>query len=226
MHQLPARQWATLLNKCDNVADILACNRARKQIEVVRMSQPGGEQRIDRVLWLLTRDDTRREAISSRAATVLSADAIILAAATLLLDRGTVLAVAAPLWERVAYVGALALTFVFLGLSLLQATLSIANIRRDDSGKDLGEAESEAIRMFFQPRETLRRASSEEAFRKAYDAMTDTEFEKYALGELLFATKRTLRRYQNLRRAMRFTLFALIPFFAAISLYLWHIVFA
>lgn len=179
------------------------------------------EEKTELIYWLLERYDTIRGAIANRAAIVLSADAIVLAATVLLLDKALSNVNIFSSIERIVLVVAIGLTLVLLAVSIYFATTATANVwktSREILGPDRPQRE------FFYPRETLERANDFESFRNSFDAASDEELTSYALGELWSVTHSAFSRYQKLRRAIRFVVFSLVPFFLALLLFLFKLV--
>jgi hypothetical protein len=166
--------------------------------------------RLELAKWLITRTDLLRMSLASRAAVILSADAIIAGGATILSTRLS----DGGLWGGRATLGVLILisigSLVLAALSIANAVQGIVNIV--PSRKVFGQDED--VGLFFDPSNTARLIDSTAHFRQEFRRLDDRAALDYALADLWKVTTFHYHRYQSLRRAAKLLLAALSMFTA------------
>ena len=158
--------------------------------------------------WLINRFDASRSSISSRAAIVLSADAILL--------TSNVLAIGQIVNSYQSFCS-LEIFFVFLFIiaslfflfsSLIFSTTAIANVWK--SSINMFELDvSKAERLFYHPSATFLKYDNFNEFKDDFFESTEKDHLNYALAEYYTVIKTHHIRYQKLRYAIKFTIYSL-----------------
>jgi hypothetical protein len=173
------------------------------------------EENLKLVFWLIEMHDNLRNSAESRAATVISADAILLAGATFLLDKVLSGANGYGQPEKVVFAACLGACLVLVASSIAYAASTIMFIwedtRRATSIKNLPPL------LFFHPPDIVTHFDSFDRFRDAFQTSTKKQMLEYALGQLLLIITAHAKRYKNLRKTLRCLLISIIPFLIAIA---------
>jgi hypothetical protein len=168
--------------------------------------------RLELARWLISRVDVLRMSLSSRAAVILSADAIIAAGATILSGRLT----RDALWGGRGALGALVLlsvgSLILAALSISHAIRGIINVTPSRSFFD----RDEDFGLFFDPSNTAQTIKSTEEFRREFVDLDDRAALDSALADLWKITYFHYSRYQSVRRAAKLLLAALAAFIVAL----------
>jgi hypothetical protein len=164
------------------------------------------------VKWLIERFDELRSTTSSRAAIVISADALIVATATFVLDKTTLNANwVAPTDAQIVLLCCASLTFLCAVGSALCAAPAVATISKFSKklGKDFPS------RLFFSSSETVARFKKDpRKLEQTFRELQTNEFLELALAELNASYIFHYERYNWLKRSMSLLCLALISLFA------------
>jgi hypothetical protein len=167
------------------------------------------DEKIELAVRLIERNDNLLSSLESRAATVVSADALLLAGTTFLLDKAWSQANQFISLKQFALGVNIGLALIALALSIVYATASIANVWRTTRkivGGDLPQPS-----LFFRPSDTAKEFKDFSHFEKHFQASSKEQMLNYALNELWLVEKLNIRRYKNFQRAVRLLLFSVIP---------------
>jgi hypothetical protein len=174
------------------------------------------KDQIELVQWLIGRSDAMRASYSSRAALILSADAIILAAIVFLLDKN--LGQSAGILRISITVFALA-SLVLMLISLIHAfNASISRKSSSEATNYQGPG-----RVFLNPGDTFTPESERdnpEKFISEFQSLSSKEFIKGACGELWVDLKLQRSRYVKLKKAARFIVGSFLSLVIALLLML------
>jgi hypothetical protein len=174
---------------------------------------------LELVRWLIDRFDNVRESIATRAAIVLSADAILLAGTMFLLgsvfsDKGQY-----QTTEQIVLALSITITMFVLSLSIFYATTGVLTVWK--TSRELYGADMPP-RLFFHARDTVETFRGFEHFQEHFRSVKKEEMTLYALGELWTVTSTFHRRYQYLRKAIKFLLVSMVPFLISIAVMLFR----
>jgi hypothetical protein len=168
------------------------------------------DEKFELAFRLIERYDTLLTSLESRAATVVSADALLLAGTTFLIDKIFSQGYQYSLLEQIFISVIIGLALIALALSLVYATMGIANVRkttREIAGGDLSKSS-----LFFHARETVRELKEFPHFDDSFRTSNKEQMLTYALSELWLITNLNVRRYRSFQRAVQLLLFSVIPF--------------
>ena len=188
-------------------------------MEATTTSTMSDKERLDLVRWLIESYDERKASVASRAAILLNADALLLAATTFLIDNLWSKADQLKPTEQIILAIGVALALIFLVLSISVATSGIANIWRTSKQK-LGDEAPQ--RLYFYPRRTFEKFKTFSEYADSIEGIDEKQMTRQALGHLWVITQEYKDRYQNLRLATRFLVFAIAPFVFAIAFLLFR----
>lgn len=170
---------------------------------------------LDLIRWLIDRSDKLRESVASRAAIVVSANALLLAGTTFLLGQTlSNLGQRSPI-ERVLLVMCVGVTFLLLVISLVSATSGIINswtVSRRTFGDDVPE------QLFISSFASVEAFSSFKPFKEGFDKTDKEQMVTYALGDLWLIQNIHRRRHQRVEFAIKFMLLAIISFSISMGL--------
>lgn len=168
------------------------------------------DEKFELAFRLIERYDNLLTSLESRAATVVSADALLLAGTTFLIDKIFSQGYQYSLLEQIFISVTIGLALITLALSLVYATMGIANVRkttREIAGGDLSKSS-----LFFHARETVRELKEFSHFDDSFRTSNKEQMLTYALSELWLITNLNVRRYRSFQRAVQLLLFSVIPF--------------
>jgi hypothetical protein len=168
------------------------------------------DEKFELAFRLIERYDNLLTSLESRAATVVSADALLLAGTTFLIDKIFSQGYQYSLLEQIFISVTIGLALIALALSLVYATMGIANVRkttREIAGGDLSKSS-----LFFHARETVRELKELSHFDDSFRTSNKEQMLTYALSELWLITNLNVRRYRSFQRAVQLLLFSVIPF--------------
>ncbi|MBP1639496.1 MAG: hypothetical protein H6Q17_1079 [Bacteroidetes bacterium] len=174
------------------------------------------------VCWLINRFDTSRSSISNRAAIVLSADAILLTANVLAIQQIIRFYELFSCSERIFMLIAILMVLVFLFISLITATVTIANVWKSSMqifDKDISQRE----RLFYHPSATFLSYLHYDDFKNDFLAATEEQYLNYALTEYYTVIKTHHIRYKRLRLAIKCAVYSLCSFILLLIIILAHI---
>lgn len=169
--------------------------------------KPRVEQQLDLVHWHILRGDGLRAALASRAGTLLSTDALIVAGVALAVGLRS---------QRAGY-GVLAVSIVTLlcvGVSVVNASLVLVTVRR----WGVQFADTGAPAPFLYSYTGIEEHGSFEEFKTRLFATSRERLLEYAITELWRSGMLHDYRYRKLRRAMKWLLAAVLFFFITLTL--------
>lgn len=178
------------------------------------------KERLDLIRWLLELYDERKTSVASRAATLLKADALLLAATTFLIDK---------LWsntyqfnssEKLILFISIIFELLLLVLSIAITTSGMANIWKT-SRKKHGP---EVMRLYYYPRQTLEKFKTLSAFIDSFQIINEKNLTEYSIGHLWVITNEYGERYKNLRWATRFLVLSIFPLVLSMTLILYKFI--
>lgn len=178
-------------------------------------SPRGSKEKLEQALWFIERLDKLRASAASRAAMVISADAILLAGITFLIDKGLS---NNPIVDvtSILYLISAAISLILVVFSVVYAANTIVFVWRRTRNavgvEDLPESS------FFHPSDIVDRYKNYAKFEKVFLSSTMNDMVRGALGELMLITYSHHKRYKNLRASLRFLLVAIIPFLFCLAL--------
>ena len=168
------------------------------------------KEKLEFILWSIDRHDQLRSTTASRAAMVISANALLLAGTTFLLDQAMKAAVISL--NMTIFVVSMIVTLVFIVFSIVAAANTVVFVwkrtKKAVGIKDLPNTK------FFHASEVVD-TFKDKGFSEYVNTFQGTSREdmiKNALGELMQVTFVHNIRYKSLRTSIRFFLVALIPF--------------
>lgn len=165
---------------------------------------------------LVERYDALLSSLENRTATVISADALLLAGTTFLIDKLFSQAYQYPLSKQIFISVCIGLALVMLALSIVFAASGIANVWRTTRrivGGDLPQPS-----LFFHSSDTVKALKGFSQFEESFASSSKEQMLGYALGELWLITNLNVRRYRLFQRAVRLLLVSIIPFLAAYAM--------
>ncbi len=165
---------------------------------------------------LIERHDNLLTSLENRTATVVSADALLLAGTTFLLDKVLSQAYQYPLPKQIGIWVSIGLALVALALSIVYAASGIVNLwktTREIVGGDLPQPS-----LFFRPSDTVKALKGFSDFEDSFRSSNKEQMLTYALSELWLVTNLNLRRYRPFQRAVWLLLFSVAPFLVAYAL--------
>ena len=167
-------------------------------------------EKLSTIFWLIERTDALRQSSASRAATVVSADALLLAAMTFMLDKALPLSHTASPVEKAILGLAAIFTSVFLFLSLITALTGITSVWHGKPGslKDIRRPQSP----FVNPLTTASLFSDFSSFEESFRMMSNGELLKSALSELMLVQHLYDERWRTLGMSIKFLVFSIPPF--------------
>ena len=167
------------------------------------------KERLDLVRWLIERYDERKASVAGRAAILLNADALLLAATTFLIKSLWSKSIQLNLVEHFSLILCVALALILLVLSIVVATSGIANVWKTHRKKFGSEAPH---RLYFYPRETFEAFSNFPEFANSIQAIDEKQLIRHAIGHIWVITNEYKERYENLRLATSYFVYAIFPF--------------
>lgn len=165
---------------------------------------------------LVERYDSLLSSLENRTATVISADALLLAGTTFLMDKVLSQAHQYPLSKQIVIGVCIGLALIMLVLSIVYAASGIANIwktTRKIVGGDLPQPS-----LYFHSSDTVRVLNGFSQFEESFKSSSKEQMLAYALAELWLITNLNVRRYGRFQRAVRLLLFSVVPFLAAYAM--------
>lgn len=179
-----------------------------ERVEMGSVSGDNDAQRLEAARWLIARYDTLRASLVSRAAVVLSANALVAAGALVLVSRanGTDL-IGGNLTSGVVVVLAAA-TLTMTALSIIKAAQCLVNLRPWRAA--IVDPPERAA--FFNGSDSISTFEDFERFGSHFVSVTDERLLQYALVELWQVTNGFYKRYQYIRAAVRLLLVEVATF--------------
>jgi hypothetical protein len=187
-------------------------------LKSITKSTINDKERFDFVRWLIDSYDERKASVAGRATILLNADALLLAATTFLIDKLRAMTGQLSLTEQLILIISIALSLIFLVLSIAVATNGMANIWKTSTQKFGTEAPQ---RLYFYPRQTFNTFKTFSSFLNSFQEISEKQLTEYALAHLWVITREYKERYQNLRRATHFLVFAIFPLVFSIAFVLY-----
>jgi hypothetical protein len=181
-----------------------------------KSSQTTIDEQIELAIRLIEKYDHLLSSLESRAATVVSADALLLAGTTFLLDKVWSQASQFSSIKQIGIAVSIGLALVTLALSIVYATTSIANIWRTTRKIVGGNLPPPSL--FFRPSDTVNHFKEFSQFEKHFQSSTKEQTLTYALSELWLVSNLNIRRYKSFQRAVRLLLFSVVPFLIAYAM--------
>jgi hypothetical protein len=181
-----------------------------------KSSQTTIDQQIELAIRLIERYDQLLSSLESRAATVVSADALLLAGTTFLLDKVWSQASQYSSIKQIAIGVSLSFALVTLALSIVYATTSIANVWRTTQKIVGGNLLPPSL--FFRPSDTVNQFKEFSQFEKHFKSSNREQTLTYALSELWLVSNLNIRRYRYFQQAVRLLVFSVVPFLIAYAL--------
>jgi hypothetical protein len=174
------------------------------------------DERFELVCRLIDRYDNLLTSIESRAAIVVSADALLLTGATFLIDKVLSYASQYSLTKQVFLGANISLTLLTLTLSLIYAITGIVTVWR--SSRAITGRDTPRPNLFFRSGDTAEFFKGFTDFENNFRSSTKEQMLTYALGELWLITNLNVHRYQSLRRAIRLLLISIFPFLVSFAI--------
>ncbi|RJP49456.1 MAG: hypothetical protein C4583_12350 [Anaerolineaceae bacterium] len=167
------------------------------------------KEKLEIVRWLLERNDHQRASVASRAAIVVSADALLISGATFLLDSTTSTNYLVVL--QLMLIAFVCITIILLIFSLMYATAGVIHwkIIREDVARDVHQR-------FFCPHATVTTFKGFEEYESTFKKTSDEQLIKFALRRLWAMQNLFRSRYKTLQKAVLFLLLSVVPFLASI----------
>lgn len=167
------------------------------------------DKQLDLIRWLIERSDGLRSSTANRAATVVSACALLIAGNTFFLDK--VLSASPELNQisKITSVASISSSILLLIISILYATTSIAfvwNITRKAVS-----AKNEPYYLYFKARDTVEKFDGIKGLIDEFRSTSKEQMIEYGLGELFLVQAAQHKRYQTLRLALRYLLISIAP---------------
>jgi len=156
------------------------------------------QSKLELIKWLLGRTDSLRNSYGSRAAIVISANAIILACIIVFIDKrlGAANFLVIPL---------VVLSLVLSTVSVVLAIMATANLRRNAR---TGTGYNGPIRQFLSPADMFANNTSFEPFRDSFNKLSEEEMVQSATAELYICLRFQGMRYAWLKASIKFLLAA------------------
>ena len=161
------------------------------------------------IRWLIERSDNLRSSTANRAATVVSACALLIAGNTFFLDK--VLSANNQISQitRVILVASISVSILLLIVSILYATTTIAFVWKITRAAVTKQKLPQYP--YFKARDTFEKFNGVQSFVEEFRNTTKEQMIEYALGELFLVLGAQHKRYQALRFAMRYLLISIAP---------------
>lgn len=189
------------------------CDGKSQVMENAQLTDMTIDEKFELACRLVERYDALLSSLESRTATVISADALLLAGTTFLIDRVLSQAYQYPIPMQVFIGACISLTLVMLALSIVYATSAIANIWKTTHqiiGDDLPQPS-----LFFHSSDTTKTLKGFSLFQESFTSSSKEQMLTYALSELWLITNLNVRRYKSFQWAVRLLLFSVVPFLIA-----------
>jgi len=170
-------------------------------------------EQFELVFQLIERYDHHLDSLESRAATTISADALLLAGMTFLTDKVFSQANQFPLNKQIFIGVSIGIALIALLLSIVYAATTIANIWRTTRKIVGGNLPKPSL--FFHASDTVNEFEGFPDFKKHFQSSSKEEMLNHALSELWLITNLSIRRQKNFERAAQLLLFSVIPFLTA-----------
>ncbi len=176
--------------------------------QLVAMSD---DEQLELACWLIERHDHLRASTATRAAIVVSADAILFAGAVFLLDKYLSSVTQYHQFGRVVFTVGIGANLTLLALSVVLAANAIAFAWKKT--RTTVNISNLPPLLFFHPSDTMKAFNDKEfgRFRQHFRAATKEQMVTYALGELLQITIAHNMRYRAFRWSIRLLFAATIP---------------
>ena len=174
------------------------------------------DEKFELTCRLIERYDNLLTSLESRTATVISADALLLAGTTFLVDKILSQAYQYPLSKQIFISISIGLALVALALSIAYAASGIVNVRRTTReivGGDLPQPS-----LFFRASDTVKVRKGFPHFEDSFMSSSKEQLLTYALSELWLITNLNVRRYRPFQRAVQLLLFSVVPFLVAYAM--------
>lgn len=168
------------------------------------------DEQLELIRWLIDRHDHLRSSMAGRAATVISADALLFAGAAFLLNR-YLSSGGSRRVEMAVFTLCIGASLILLSASVYSASNAIAFVWQKTRSKlDIpGLPEM----LFFHPSATVRtfRDMGFEVFEKEFTTSGKDALVKHGLGELMQITFAQHERYRAFRWSIRLLIVAIVP---------------
>jgi hypothetical protein len=166
---------------------------------MLKITQPKitPKKKLDLLLWLIELTERRRESTSNRAATVINADAFLIAGITFVLSYILTKINQLNFGESMAVFLGIGLTLICIVVSIILASLAAASVLKVETAFG-GNAEHP----LFNPFDTVSKFKNFESLEKDFNQHDDLEINTLALSELWTIENLFSKRYQNLRWAL------------------------
>jgi len=174
------------------------------------------DEQFELAFRLIQRYDHHLDSLESRAATVISADALLLAGTTFLVDKVLLQANQFSLIRQIFIGISIGLALIALALSIVYAAASIANVWRTTRKIVGGNLPQPSL--FFRSSDTLNELKEFLRFKKYFQSSSKEQTLAYALSELWLITNLSIQRQTNFQRAVRLLLFSVVPFLTAYAI--------
>lgn len=185
-------------------------------MEDVQQTPMTVDEELELVCRLVERYDDLLTSLESRTATVISADALLLAGTTFLVDKVLSQVYQYPLSQQILIGASIGLALVALALSIAYAVSGIANVWKTTRGQIGGDLPQPSL--FFRSSDTVKALKGFSHFEDSFRSSSKEQMLTYALGELWLITNLNVRRYRFFQRAVRLLLFSVVPFLAAYAM--------
>jgi hypothetical protein len=176
-----------------------------------QMATMSDDEQLELVCWLIERHDHLRASTASRAAIVVSADAILCAGAVFLLDQYLSSGTQYDEFGRVVFTVGIGANLALLALSIALAANAVAFVWKK-TRTAVGIRNLPPL-LFFHPSDTVKAFKGDEfgRFRQEFRAATKEQVVTYALGELMQITIAHNMRYRAFRWSIRLLFAATVP---------------
>lgn len=174
------------------------------------------DEQFELAFRLIERYDRLLDSLESRAATVISANALLLAGTTFLVDKVLLQANQFSLIKQIFIGISLGLALISLALSIVYAATSIANVWRTTRKIVGGNLPQPSL--FFRSSDTLNELKDFSHFKNYFQSSSKEQILTYALIELWLITNLSIRRQKTFQQAVRLLLFSIIPFLTAYAI--------
>lgn len=175
-------------------------------------------EQLELVYWLINRYDMQRSAVATRAATVISGNALLLGGIALVL--GSLLSGTSkyPNFQKIFLSVFSAINVLVLATSMLFAISATSFIWKNY--QEILKTDQTKPIIFFRARDTIRKYRNPDSFSAAFKSTSKKQMIEFALRELLVSTSSQLMRYENFRKALQALFIAVILFCILIVLVL------
>ncbi len=180
------------------------------------MTSATADEKFELTCRLIERYDNHLSSLESRTATVISADALLLAGTTFLVDKVLSQSHQYSFLKQLFIDVSIGLAFVTLALSIAYAASGIANVWK--TTRELAGGSPPQKSLFFRASNTVKALKGFSCFEDNFNSTSKEQMLSYALNELWLITNLDVRRQRLFQRAVRLLLFSVVPFLVAYAM--------